>query len=575
MVGVVLALLFAIPPAVRPADASERLERLLTESLADTLIGRYADAVDTLEILQGASEDPAFERRVTRLLDRARRALRFEDRLATLLQDKAVRGRVELHLIGGDFGDYVRSDGRAIWVRFSRDGRDVVEEAVEVRKLAPASVVALSAPLALSCEDALGRACVALSEKDHKTFDACAAHAAADAQLKAAVDSAIAYDREIDPVPPGGFARVGGAWKSGAELAVKAEIGDPRALFAKLHSAKPAEADAARAKFDELLRANPDGVRAWALARRDELRTAFERAPEQKTVAALRERVVKLKKARDEALQLVFDEKRYFYPYRPPECPAEKAAQYAEVEAEVDRLVAAVRELWGDEAGPPPEPLVRAPAFLATVAELHELRARLLELGVARDATDRALDPCWMLRGGGEAISIRDVAGDSYDAARFVRDAPVALTNATVRPQKGGPSADELREFALTNAYRAMFGRRLLLWNGKLCACARGHSEWMERTGTFAHFEEEGSPRFDPSGRAKLAGYPSGASENIFFGDVDPARAHLGWIRSSGHHRNILLAEHTELGVARAGTYWTQNFGGSLEYKGNLVRPSR
>jgi len=569
-----LALLFVALLAARPADAGERLEKLLTESFADTLIGRYADAVDTLEILQGASDDPAFDRRVGRLLDRARRALRFEDRLAVLLQDNPVRGRVELHLLGGDFGDYVRSDGRSLWVRFSRDGRDVVEEAVEARKLAPASVVALSAPLALSCEDALGRACVALSEKDHRTFDACAARAVADAKLKGAVDSAIAYDREIDPVPPGGFVRVGDGWKSGAELAVKAEIGDPRALFAKLHSAKPAEADAARAKLDELLRANPDGVRGWALARRDELRAAFERAPEQKTVAALRERVGKLKKARDEALQLIFDEQRYFYPYRPPECPAEKAAQYAEVEAEVDRLVAAVRELWGDEAGPPPEPVVRAPAFLATVAELHELRARLLELGVARDATDRALDPCWMLRAG-EAISIRDVAGDSYDAARFARDAPVAFSNATVRPQKGGPSADELREFALTNAYRSMFGRRQLLWNGKLCACARGHSEWMERTGTFAHFEEEGSPRFDPSGRAKLAGYPSGASENILFGDTDPARAHAGWIRSSGHHRNILLAEHTELGVARSGTYWTQNFGGSLEYKGNLVRPSR
>ena len=166
-----LALLFVALLAARPADAGERLEKLLTESFADTLIGRYADAVDTLEILQGASDDPAFDRRVGRLLDRARRALRFEDRLAVLLQDKPVRGRVELHLLGGDFGDYVRSDGRSLWVRFSRDGRDVVEEAVEARKLAPASVVALSAPLALSCEDALGRACVALSEKDHRTFD--------------------------------------------------------------------------------------------------------------------------------------------------------------------------------------------------------------------------------------------------------------------------------------------------------------------------------------------------------------------------------------------------------------------
>ena len=115
-----------------------------------------------------------------------------------------------------------------------------------------------------------------------------------------------------------------------------------------------------------------------------------------------------------------------------------------------------------------------------------------------------------------------------------------------------------------------MFGRRLLLWNGRLLASARGHSEWMQRTGRFSHFEEEGSSRYDPFARARLAGYPGSASENISFGVAAPMDAHVGWTHSSGHHRNLLLQEHTEMGAGRAGSYWTQNFGGSLEYKGNL-----
>lgn len=55
-------------------------------------------------------------------------------------------------------------------------------------------------------------------------------------------------------------------------------------------------------------------------------------------------------------------------------------------------------------------------------------------------------------------------------------------------------------------------------------------------------------------------------------GAEDASAAHLGWVHSSGHHRNILFDSYTELGVARVGAYWTQNFGGSHEYKGNLLK---
>src|SRR6185436_11403118 len=48
--------------------------------------------------------------------------------------------------------------------------------------------------------------------------------------------------------------------------------------------------------------------------------------------------------ARKAALDLIFDEKEYFYPYNPSECPPEKVAFYAPVQKRVDELVAAVRK---------------------------------------------------------------------------------------------------------------------------------------------------------------------------------------------------------------------------------------
>jgi uncharacterized protein YkwD len=40
-----------------------------------------------------------------------------------------------------------------------------------------------------------------------------------------------------------------------------------------------------------------------------------------------------------------------------------------------------------------------------------------------------------------------------------------------------------------------------------------------------------------------------------------PLAAHQLWIRSSGHHRNILNAGWTIAGTANAGDLYTQNFG--------------
>jgi hypothetical protein len=572
---------FALLPLFRPLplkaaaaprpDNDARVKLLLDDSVVEMLKGNYAEAVDTLELLDGFSDDALVNARAGRMLDRARRCLALADQLPSLLTKLSEKSHPTIRLRDGTSAPLSYTDDEALYLDV-----DGVETPCSPRELHPASLLDLSGRVPLTADLALARAFVALGEKDERTFWTGVNRASSNPALKGSIDSAITYLRELDFIPPGGFVKSGDKWKTGAELKLRSDLGDPKALLTKLRSAKPAEADLARGKLDELLRGNPDGLRAWCLQRRGDLRVAFEKSAEQKTLAKLQEKIVALKGARKHACALIFDEKQYFYPYLPPDCDPTKASLYPGVEQEVERRVDAVRVIWGDEFGEAPAPKVKDAEFLAVVAELHAIRQLLVDLSVRSDDVDKALEPCWRLPADARELSVRNVAGDLYDVNRARLDAPIVATNALCKPSKDGPGEDELRELAFTNAYRAMMGRRQLLWNGKLYVAARNHSAWMGTTGEFSHFEgAEGSTSFDPTARVKLAGYPASAGENIYKGVDDPRAAHDGWVHSSGHHRNLLYDTYTEFGVARVGSYWTQDFGGSTEYKGNLVKAGK
>jgi uncharacterized protein YkwD len=92
----------------------------------------------------------------------------------------------------------------------------------------------------------------------------------------------------------------------------------------------------------------------------------------------------------------------------------------------------------------------------------------------------------------------------------------------------------------------------------------------MSRTGVLTH-DEDDPKRANPYLRMTLEGYRGGAGENCSVGAGGSAGALHGWYESSGHHRNMLYDSHTEMGGAQVGAYWTENFGGAREYRGNLV----
>ena len=99
----------------------------------------------------------------------------------------------------------------------------------------------------------------------------------------------------------------------------------------------------------------------------------------------------------------------------------------------------------------------------------------------------------------------------------------------------------------------------------KILAAARKHSQEMSRLGYFSHFSPTAGLR-TPYQRLRLEGYMNGVSENI--ARVGGAEgAHVAWLHSSNHHRNLLNPSHREFATGNDGNLWTQNFGRGLEFE--------
>ena len=90
----------------------------------------------------------------------------------------------------------------------------------------------------------------------------------------------------------------------------------------------------------------------------------------------------------------------------------------------------------------------------------------------------------------------------------------------------------------LANAVRRSAGLASLLADSRLGAAAGGHSADMVARGYFSHTSPEGG---SPSDRARAAGYPGGAGENIASsGRATGISIFQAWRGSPGHNANIL-----------------------------------
>ncbi len=133
------------------------------------------------------------------------------------------------------------------------------------------------------------------------------------------------------------------------------------------------------------------------------------------------------------------------------------------------------------------------------------------------------------------------------------------------------PTAAEQRMemVALTkiNEQRSKCGLAPLVLNPLLTQAARDQSKWMAQNNSVAHTDPNGRNVAD---RAQEAGYHyyTVLGENLAMnsGFAKPVEtAVTGWMKSTGHRENILLAEYTETGIGVCikgdAIYFTQVFG--------------
>jgi uncharacterized protein YkwD len=118
---------------------------------------------------------------------------------------------------------------------------------------------------------------------------------------------------------------------------------------------------------------------------------------------------------------------------------------------------------------------------------------------------------------------------------------------------------NEVRSKGCTCGTTIMPAVPALAWNGLLAKAAYDHSNDMKMNGYFSH---TGRDNRSPGERIKAAGYNWRTyGENIAMGQTTEQIVMKSWLNSEGHCKNIMNKNFKEIGVGRAGNYWTQVFG--------------
>lgn len=97
-----------------------------------------------------------------------------------------------------------------------------------------------------------------------------------------------------------------------------------------------------------------------------------------------------------------------------------------------------------------------------------------------------------------------------------------------------------------------------LTWNAKLENAAWAHSNEMQAKRYFSHTDLKGN---GAGARLTEAGYQwKTYGENIASGSFTEQEVVSGWLKSPSHCKNIMDKGFKEMGIGRAGRYWTQVF---------------
>jgi hypothetical protein len=297
-----------------------------------------------------------------------------------------------------------------------------------------------------------------------------------------------------------------------------------------------------REAFDALEKLGEEATETLALALRERRQAVAAALAHEKAFSPSRFAAVlgdDLRAAREAALAFILSGTRYPYP-----------ATSDAPQQEAEKLVGAVREIC---ERPYARLLGKSDDARAFDAELKELDGRLARadpLGEPLyEATVERIQ---------KGIDGARVALDDRDRKRLDWNDAVARYN---RELKTSADDEERANVDAVNEYRSLMGLEAVKIDERLLRGARKHSIEMRQRDYFAH--DSPTPQLKtPSQRARREGYPGGVSENIALGASDGRQAFWQWYKSSGHHRNMLIPTHTEMGCgSEKHHWWTQMFG--------------
>ena len=101
-----------------------------------------------------------------------------------------------------------------------------------------------------------------------------------------------------------------------------------------------------------------------------------------------------------------------------------------------------------------------------------------------------------------------------------------------------------------------------LKWNDRLESAAQSHRNYMSSRRKLSH---TGNRNSNPGTRITAAGYKwNFFAENIAMGQQSVDEVMNSWLNSTGHCKNIMNRNATEMGAAKSGAYWTQVFARAL-----------
>jgi uncharacterized protein YkwD len=136
--------------------------------------------------------------------------------------------------------------------------------------------------------------------------------------------------------------------------------------------------------------------------------------------------------------------------------------------------------------------------------------------------------------------------------------APLGHQPPTAELQRLLVLVNEARSQPRTCGATAYAATHALVAEPRLMAAAQRHSADMHEHGFMGHTGSDGSSLRD---RVEREGYAwSQLGENVAWGYGSPEAVMGGWLSSPGHCANIMRPGYGEIGLALAGTSWTQVF---------------